>query len=583
MDRRTLLALLLTAVVIVVTPMLFPSPKPAKPRSDTTANTAPDSARAPAATIGRDSAPAPRVIPSTPPRSASAPLTVRAETTTVNTGRAVYAFSSLGAVPVSVTLPAYKSLRAGTSPNSPVTLLEAGDRLLRLRVVTERDTIALDTIPFKAEPVQRAAGSISQTFTSSSALPISITYTFPADSFVAHVTGAVGSTTGAVGSTSGPATARLLITFPTRIRSEEANATDDLRHLSVAYKRRSDDVTSVGFRQLDTLATRVDTGTIRWVAERNKYFIVAAVPRGRGADSAFSALLLRGAPRTSKEATDAHATAVLPAPNGRFSFALYAGPQSWDHLRRTAPDLENVNPYGGWLHGVVQPFATIVMRLLLWMRHTLNVSYGWVLILFGILVRLLLWPLNQNAMRSSMKMQRIQPQLAELQKKYKNDPEKQRDAMMKLYQEHGMSPFSPVLGCLPMLLPMPILFALYFAFSNTIELRGVPFLWLPDLSLKDPFYITPLFMGISMFVLSWIGMRGMPPSPQGKTMSYMMPVMMTAIFWNFASGLNLYYAVQNIAALPQQWLLARERTAGNERGGGTGPGGKGGGGPPSPR
>src|SRR5207253_7160174 len=125
-----------------------------------------------------------------------------------------------------------------------------------------------------------------------------------------------------------------------------------------------------------------------------------------------------------------------------------------------------------------------------------------------------LWPLNQNAMRSSMKLQRIQPQLQEVQSKYKDNPEKQRDAMMKLYSENGMSPFTPILGCLPMLIPMPILFALYFVFQNTIELRGVAFLWLPDLSLRDPFFITPIFMGISMFVLSLIGMRGMPPSPQ---------------------------------------------------------------------
>ena len=131
--------------------------------------------------------------------------------------------------------------------------------------------------------------------------------------------------------------------------------------------------------------------------------------------------------------------------------------------------------------------------------------------------------------------------------------------MIKLYQEHGMSPLSPLLGCLPMLLPMPILFALYFVFQNTIELRGVPFLWLPDSALKDPYYITPLFMGVSMFALSWLGMRGMPPNPQSKMMAYVMPVMLTVLFLNFASGLNLYYAVQNVAALPQQLLLSRER------------------------
>jgi YidC/Oxa1 family membrane protein insertase len=115
------------------------------------------------------------------------------------------------------------------------------------------------------------------------------------------------------------------------------------------------------------------------------------------------------------------------------------------------------------------------------------------------------------------------------------------------------------MGCLPMLLPMPVLYALYFVFQNTIEFRGVPFLWLPDLSMRDPYYITPLLMGLSMYVMSWIGMKAAPPNPQAKMMSYMMPVMLTVLFLNLASGLNLYYAVQNIAALPQQWLLARER------------------------
>jgi len=104
-----------------------------------------------------------------------------------------------------------------------------------------------------------------------------------------------------------------------------------------------------------------------------------------------------------------------------------------------------------------------------------------------------------------------------------------------------------------------VLYALYHVFQNTVEFRGVSFLWLPDLSLRDPTYITPLVMGASMFLLSWIGMRQMPPNPQAKMMSYMMPVMFTVMFLNFASGLNLYYAVQNIAALPQQWFISRER------------------------
>ncbi len=103
------------------------------------------------------------------------------------------------------------------------------------------------------------------------------------------------------------------------------------------------------------------------------------------------------------------------------------------------------------------------------------------------------------------------------------------------------------------------LFALFFVFQNTIEFRGVPFFWLHDISVKDPLYVLPLLMGASMYLLSWIGMRSAPPNPQAKMMGYMFPVMMTVVLLNMASGLNLYYTAQNIAALPQQWMIARER------------------------
>lgn len=548
MDRRTLLALALTAIVIVATPMLFPTPK------RTPVPVAPaDSAAAPAL----DTAPLPPVpaigapTAAAPPRPG--PTAARVDTTLVRTRHATHAIVSPGGTPAAVTLPEYRSLRPGASRDAVVNLMEPSDRLLRLRVASGADTIALDGVAFQAEPERRDGTTIVRSFTGSAAgVPIRLTYRFPEDSFVTHIEGSVG----APGAGAAATRRELLVTLPQRIRSEEANVQDDTRHLSFGYKLRGE-VHSVSFRDLDSLIFRVDTGAIRWVTERNKYFVVAVIPTGR--DSVFRALIMRGGARAGGEAISAHATAILPLSDNTFSLRVFAGPQSWQHLRVTAADLENVNPYGGWLHGMVQPFATIVMRMLLWMRETTNLSYGWVLVIFGVLVRLLLWPLNQNAMRSSMKMQRIQPQLAEIQKKYREQPEKQRELMMKLYQEHGMSPLSPLLGCLPMLLPMPILFALYFVFQNTIELRGVSFLWLPDLSLKDPYYITPIFMGLSMFVLSWIGMKGLPPSPQSKMMAYVMPVMLTVLFWNFASGLNLYYAVQNVAALPQQWLLTRER------------------------
>jgi YidC/Oxa1 family membrane protein insertase len=550
MDRRTILALVLMAIVFIVTPILFPSSRPAAPGADTTtvATTA-----APAATSPSPNGSAPSGAPPTeqpaaragpkPQVQQTAPRAVTAESVAIATSLARYSLLNPGAVPASVRVHGYRDLRPGTRDS--VVLEQTQGPLLRYRIAHGADTIALDTVPFT---VHQSDGTMMFVGTTP---PVTISYSTTNDGFRIAVRGTVASAQpGSV----------LLIDLPSDLRSVEADTIDDLRHLAYAFKRPRRDVVSIGFSKLDSLRPRFDTGAMEWVSLRSKYWLLALMtPIGKTTTPSFMSLESRGKSHLGKVARLAQATTAVPLVNGQFAFDLYVGPQSWQQLHALGNDLENVNPYAGFLHAVVQPFATIVMRTLLWMRATFRVNYGWVLVIFGVVIRLLLWPLNQKAMRTSIQMQRIQPELTEVQKRYRSDPEKQRDALMKLYQEHGMSPLSPMLGCLPMLLPMPILFALYFVFQNTIEFRGVSFLWLPDLSLRDPFYITPIAMGVSMFLLSWIGMRGTPPNPQTQMMSYMMPVLFTVMFLNFASGLNLYYGVQNIAALPQQWMISRER------------------------
>jgi YidC/Oxa1 family membrane protein insertase len=539
MDKRTLLAFALMALVIVVTPMIFKSPSRTAipPRTDSTkvvTSSPPTVVEAPPVSA----------VPPSPGAPAATARAVVSDTTTVDAPSVKLTLASAGAVPLSVQLKGYRDLRPGV--RDTMVLRQAVGPLLHYRLALGRDTVNLDTVAFS-----RAQNGGVVKFTSNSP-PIAISYSVPRDGFASTVRGSVANA---------PANSALLIDLPQGLETGEADTTDDQRHLAYGYKLGQRDPSSVSFGKLDPATTRADSGDITWVAARTKYFLVALL---RASDSLaakpFRMIAMRGAPRIGKTATHAMAVAVQPlTADGHFGFELYMGPQSWEHLHAAGHELENVNPYAGWLHGIVQPFSTIIMRVLLWMKRTLSLNYGWVLVIFGVAIRLLLWPLNQKAMRTSIAMQRLQPELAEVQKKYKNDPEKQRDALVKLYQSHGMSPLSPLLGCMPMLLPMPVLFALYFVFQNTIEFRGVSFLWLPDISLRDPYFITPLAMGVSMFVLSWLGMRAAPPNPQTKMMSYMMPVMFTVMFLNFAAGLNLYYAVQNIAALPQQWLLSRER------------------------
>ncbi len=422
--------------------------------------------------------------------------------------------------------------------------------MLAYRLYLPGDTIDLSQVVFRVERTVVPNGSDLLTYrTVVAGTEVAIRYAFAPDSYLVRVSGEIKNATATNGF--------IAIEMPGNLQSAEADSLDDQQHLAIAVKPQRDNARGIPFNKLDPGERRIEPGPITWAAAKNKYFIVGLLtPDG---DAPFAEVNVTGGPRTGRNATRISAVAVEPIENGTFAFELYAGPQEWRRLLALGRDFENSNPYGGFLQGVVQPFATIVMRILLWMRATLQLSYGWVLVIFGVAVRLLLWPLNQKAMRTSMRMSRLQPELSEIQKRYKSDPQRMQSEIMRVYKDHGMSPFSSLSGCLPMLLPMPILFALFFVFQNTIEFRGVPFLWLADISLKDPLYIVPILMGVSMFVLSIIGMRNSPPNPQAKMMAYVLPVVMTVFFLNLASGLNLYYAVQNITAIPQQWLISNER------------------------
>ena len=551
MDKRFFLALFLSLIVIAVTQLLFPPAKPllsSRTTKDSTARTASSTvastASSTAASTRADS------VTAVPPTLSAArdSAVVPAQVTTVETPKAIYSFSNMGAAPTSVVIRDYKS----RATDGLVDLGIPGAPLLRYRILSSSDTIDLARIPFA---VTRSRGSNGAEIISYAASVgnrnISLTYTIPVDtvsSYGLHVDGRV---------TGGTAPSYLVTDLPKTLKPTEADTLGDHRTLAYSFKPQRDRAGSVLFGSLDPGEKRLETGPLTWVAVKNKYFVFGMLAPVNGTQ--FSEVSLTGGPRTSKVATTATASVVDEIQNGAFAFDVYAGPQESQRLMRMGRDFDHVNPYGWrFLQGVVHPIASKVIQALLWMHNRLNLSYGWVLIILGVLVRLALWPLNQSTMRSSLKMQELQPKLQAAQKKYK-DPVQQREAIMKVYRDAGVSPFAGLTGCLPALLPMPILFALFFVFQNTIEFRGVPFFWLHDISVKDPFYVLPLLMGASMYMLSWIGMRTAPPNPQAKMMGYMFPLMMTVVLLNMASGLNLYYTAQNIAALPQQWMLARER------------------------
>jgi YidC/Oxa1 family membrane protein insertase len=456
-------------------------------------------------------------------------------------------FVNTGAALQRVELKQFKSL----GPDSgPVVLEGRGAPLLKFRGIIGRDTIEFDTATFRVLRNQASGRTTQIAFEGVvGSDTLALDYTVDPDSFLVHVDGRVRGPLAQQGF--------ILMDYAPTLGSYEADSIDDQRHLGFAYEVSRRGSKGTAFGKLDPGEQVLVPGPLTWVALKNKYFIIGVL--ARDSVSPMAEIRMTGLARTSRTATLAQGTTVIQPRQGSFALDVYAGPQQSSRLQALGRDFENSNPYGGFMQPVVQPFAGIVLKALLWIRHTFDIGYGWVLVIFGVAVRLILWPLNQTAMRTSMKMQRIQPELQALQTRYKSDPQKLQSEMMRVYKEHGMSPFSMFSGCLPLLLPMPVLFALFFVFQSTIEFRGVPFMWLADISQKDPFYILPLVMGVSMFVLSWIGSRNTPPNPQTKMMMYLFPVMMTFLLANLASGLNLYYAVQNLAALPQQWLIANER------------------------
>ncbi|MEO8575052.1 MAG: membrane protein insertase YidC [Gemmatimonadales bacterium] len=550
MDKRLSIALLLTAIIVAVTPMLFPTPRRATPSATSAAaqKIAPPAVQKIQTTAGEI---APATVAPLADSSSAAPVTAlpatsTAELTTVTTATSAYQFTNVGAAPVSVSFRDYKSL---TPAGGPVNLKSPNQPLLQYALVTNGTTTSLGNIPFQLVSADNAAGDRVLTYRATvNGIGVVLSYDVDPNKYVVRIGGRIEGATGQ---------SYLLVNLPSGLPATEADTLSDLRSLSYSFKASRDHARGVPFAKLDPGEKKLEAGPLTWAAVRNKYFVIGLI---NPAGSTFKEMTLVGGPRTSKVATTASATIVKEISDGKFAFDMYVGPQQSTQLLAMGRDFDHVNPYGwSFLQPVVNPIAALCLKLLLWVHDNLKLSYGWVLVLFGVFIRIALWPLNQSAMRSSMKMQEIQPRLAEVQSKYKDKPEKQREEMMKVYKEAGASPFTALSGCLPMLIPMPILFALFFVFQNTIEFRGVPFLWLADISIKDPIYILPVLMGISMYVLSWIGLRNAPPNPQAKMMSYMFPVMMTFVLANMASGLNLYYTAQNIAALPQQWMLARER------------------------
>jgi YidC/Oxa1 family membrane protein insertase len=281
--------------------------------------------------------------------------------------------------------------------------------------------------------------------------------------------------------------------------------------------------------------TKYFTEHIEWVAQEDKYFTAALIP----------VTPIEGA--TVWKERDEAEIALKLAPQ-KHDFIFYAGPKEYDRLKALNAGLEHIIDFG-W-------FAFVAMPLFWVLKYFYGFlgNYGWAIVLLTIVTRIPFIPIMHKSQQSMKKMQKIQPMMAELKEKYKNDSAKMQKEMMALYKKHKVN---PVGGCLPMFLQIPVFIALYNVLLNAIELRGAPFvLWITDLAVKDPYYIMPVVMGATMVLQQKMTPTAMDPK-QAKMMM-LMPIVFTFMFLQFASGLVLYWLVNNCLGIAQQFYANKK-------------------------
>jgi YidC/Oxa1 family membrane protein insertase len=224
---------------------------------------------------------------------------------------------------------------------------------------------------------------------------------------------------------------------------------------------------------------------------------------------------------------------------------LFIGPQEETLLEKIAPGFDLIKDYG---------YLTVIAKPIFWLLeqiHSYVANWGWAIVILTLLIKLLFFPLSAASYKSMARMKEVQPRLMTLREQLKGDPQKLNRAMMDLYKQEKINPLG---GCLPVVVQIPVFIALYWVLLSSVEMRNAPWiLWINDLSVPDPFYILPVIMAVSMYVQ--VKLNPTPPDPlQAKIMMWM-PIVFSVMFFFFPAGLVLYWVVNNILSIAQQWQI----------------------------
>ncbi len=281
-----------------------------------------------------------------------------------------------------------------------------------------------------------------------------------------------------------------------------------------------------------------------WIAIVQHYFLAAWLPGG-GVDREFFARNLENG--LVAAGVIVPMGTIAPSTANRISVPLYVGPQEQDRLKVLAPGLELAVDYG-WLRVVAVPLFWVLSKV-----HDFVGNWGVAIIILTVLIKLVFYPLSAASYKSMARMKVVAPKLQKLKERYGDDRQKMHQAMIDLYKTEKINPLG---GCLPILVQIPVFIALYWVLLLSVELRHAPFyFWIKDLSTPDPFYILPVLMGATMFIQTWLNPT--PPDPMQARLMKIMPVAFSIFFFFFPAGLVLYWLVNNVLSIAQQWHITR--------------------------
>ena len=291
-----------------------------------------------------------------------------------------------------------------------------------------------------------------------------------------------------------------------------------------------------------TIPTQVAAGDPAWIAMVQHYFASAWIPSDKFARDIYAGRIDNGLYRIGMQTplgVVAQGSTVVEKAR------LFVGPQEEKVLETIAPGFELLKDYG---------YLTILAKPIFWLLEKIHGyvgNWGWAIILLTILIKLVFFPLSAASYKSMARMKEVQPRLMTMKEQYKGEPQKLNQAMMEMYRKEKINPLG---GCLPVVIQIPVFISLYWVLLSSVEMRGAPWiLWIHDLSVPDPYYILPVIMAVSMFVQTKLNPT--PPDPiQAKVMMYM-PIVFSIMFFFFPAGLVLYWVVNNLLSIAQQWQI----------------------------